>query len=206
MHAVTESRPGSSALSLVIANLVAIVLAVFEGWDLGELMLVYWAQSVIIGYFNVRRILDLNEFSTANFQINDVQPPANEQTKRSTAFFFAFHYGFFHAIYLLFLLSGDIFGGQRFQGSWLMFAVCVVVFFLNHRYSYLHNKEQDESRKPNIGSIMFFPYVRIVPMHLTIIAGGAIGTTTTPALLLFLGLKTAADLVMHEIEHARWRR
>jgi len=53
---------------------------------------------------------------------------------------------------------------------------------------------------------MFFPYIRIVPMHLTIIfAGNAIeqGSTITGLMVLFLLLKTAADAIMHWIEHRK---
>ena len=49
---------------------------------------------------------------------------------------------------------------------------------------------------------MFFPYLRILPMHLTIIVGGAIGSAGTGALLFFLVLKTIADVIMHRIEHS----
>jgi hypothetical protein len=202
MHAIVESRPGSSALSLVTANLITIVLALYEGWNLHELMIIYWAQSVIIGYFSILRMLDLKQFSTENFTMNGVRPPETAKTKRSTATFFALHYGGFHAGYLAFLVAGE----QYFQGSWLVLFICAAVFYLNHRYSYFHNKELDENRKPNIGIIMFFPYARIVPMHLTIVIGGAIGPTTTSSLLLFLGMKTVADVIMHKIEHARWRK
>ena len=201
MHAAVESRSGSSGLSLLAANLLTIVLALYEGWDLREMMLIYWAQSVIIGYFNVRRILELHRFSTENFQMNGVRPPETPKTKRQTATFFALHYGFFHAIYLVFLLTGT----EEFQGSWLMLAACTIAFYLNHRYSYLQYRDEDRKRKPNIGNIMFFPYARIVPMHLTIVAGLAVGTTTTTGLLLFLVLKSAADVVMHLVEHSRWR-
>lgn len=202
MHAAVESRSGNSGLWLLGANLITIVLALHEGWDLQELMLVYWGQSVIIGYYNFRRILDLNRFSTENFKMNGVRPPETEKTKRQTATFFALHYGGFHAGYLVFLLSE----GQGFQGSWLMLFICAVGFYLNHRYSYFHYREQDQNRTPNIGTIMFFPYARVVPMHITIATGNAIGPTTTSSLLLFLVLKTAADVVMHLIEHSRWRK
>ncbi len=201
MHAAVESRAGTSGLWLLGANLVTIVLALYEGWDLTELMLIYWAQSVIIGYFNLRRILDLDQFSTENFQMNGVRPPETRQTKHKTAAFFALHYGGFHAAYLVFLLSE----GQGFHGSWLMLTVCTVAYYLNHRYSYFHYRDEDRSRKPNIGIIMFFPYARIVPMHLTIVSGHAVGVATSSGLLLFLVLKTAADVAMHLIEHRRWR-
>ena len=48
---------------------------------------------------------------------------------------------------------------------------------------------------------MFWPYARILPIHLTIILGTGV-MDGSHALILFLGLKTAADLVMHAIEHA----
>jgi hypothetical protein len=202
MHAITKSSPISSTCSLIIANLIAINLAVYEGWNLQDLMVIYWTQSVIIGYFSYQRILDLKQFSTENFQMNGQRPPENQKTKRSTATFFAIHYGGFHAAYLFFLLSNQ----QNFQGSWLVLFICVVVFYLNHRYSYDYNREMDQNRKPNIGIIMFFPYARILPMHLTIVAGGSFEPTTTWALLLFLGMKTVADVIMHTVEHARWRK
>ncbi len=201
MHAAVESRAGSSGLWLLGANLVTIVLALYEGWDLTELMLIYWAQSVIIGYYNFRRILDLKRFSTENFELNGSRPPETVQTKRKTAAFFALHYGIFHVAYLSYLIGGE----QQFRGSWLMLIVCTAVFYLNHKYSYFHYRDQDQNRKPNIGVIMFFPYVRIVPMHLTIVLGNAAGPTTSSSLLLFLVLKTAADVAMHLIEHRRWR-
>jgi hypothetical protein len=49
---------------------------------------------------------------------------------------------------------------------------------------------------------MFFPYGRIIPMHFTIIFGGWFGAESTGALLIFLVLKTLADVIMHMAEHA----
>jgi hypothetical protein len=189
-------------MSLVIANLIAINLAVYEGWNLKDLMTIYWAQSVIIGYFSCRRILDLKQFSTENFTKDGVRLPENAITKWGIALFFALHYGSFHAVYLGFLIGGD----QEFQGSWLVLFICVVVFYVNHRYSYVYNKELDENRKPNIGTIVSFPYARIVPMHITIVVGDILGAPTRGALLLFLVMKTVADVIMHKVEHSRWRK
>jgi len=45
-----------------------------------------------------------------------------------------------------------------------------------------------------------------VVRHLTIIADDAFGNTSTPILLLLLGLKTLTDVLMHRIEHAAWRK
>lgn len=190
-------------LTLIGANLIAIILAVVEGWDLHVLMLVYWAQSVIIGYFSVRRMLDLKEFSTEGLSQSGRVLNSTPATQKRIAHFFALHYGGFHLIYLAFILMGE---GNAFREDWLYLAICVAAFFYNHQYSFKTNRERDRNRKPNIGNIMFFPYARIIPMHLTIIAGGAIGSASTGVLILFLGLKTAADVVMHKVEHAHWRK
>lgn len=204
MHAIVEEKPVESVRSLVIANLIAIVLAIFEGWQLRELMFVYWAQSVIIGYFSFRRMMDLKEFSTKGVRQNGRAVQPTEKTKKSMAWFFAVHYGFFHVGYLAFLMADY---NEPFQGSWFFLGICVAVFYLNHRYSYVEHRESDALRKPNIGTIMFFPYARIIPMHITIIIGGAMGHASTGAMLLFLGLKTLADVIMHKVEHhSGWRR
>lgn len=203
MNSNTETRPGGSVITLVGANLIAIVLAVIEGWDLHTLMLIYWAQSVIIGYFSVRRMLNLAAFSTDGLRQNGRVLEATPATQKSMASFFTLHYGTFHLVYLVFLLTDE---RNAFQGNWLYLLLCIAVFFFNHRYSFVEHRESDRSRVPNIGNIMFFPYLRILPMHLTILAGGAFGAAATGTLILFLGLKTVADVIMHKIEHANWRK
>lgn len=52
---------------------------------------------------------------------------------------------------------------------------------------------------------MFTPYLRIVPMHLTIIFGGLF-VHTGAGLLLFGTLKTAADVAIHVVEHMQIKK
>jgi hypothetical protein len=78
---------------------------------------------------------------------------------------------------------------------------CTALFAANHRYSLRYNLERDLARKPNIGTIVFFPRARVIPMHLTIILAANFAGHSIVSLPLFLGLKTAADVLMHVIEH-----
>lgn len=55
-------------ISLIAANLITIILAVLGNWDLATVMFIYWAQSIIIGFFTVMNILLVN-----------VPPPATGQ-------------------------------------------------------------------------------------------------------------------------------
>ncbi len=188
-----------SLLSLLCSNAATIFFAITENWNLSTVMWVYWFQSVIIGFFNFVRILGLKEFSTEGFKINGKPAAPTQQTKFFTAFFFLIHFGIFHLVYFIFLLTGamtKIYGSTPGTTELKYIGLTAVLFFLNHLFSYFYNKPRD-TKKQNIGSLMFYPYARIIPMHLTIILGFKFGNV----LPLFLVLKTFADLVMHIMEH-----
>ena len=201
----SEAAPGWSAdgsiWSLVAANCLALGTALYQDWGATSLMLLYWGQSVVIGVANVFRMLALDRFSTVNFTINDKAVDPTPATKRQVAAFFAFHYGMFHAVYLGFLLADSRSGSEFAPWFW----VCTAGFAANHLWSYRYNRDIDRQGTPNIGTLMFTPYVRIVPMHLTIIFGGLLAHTDA-GLLLFGALKTIADVVMHAVEHRQLAR
>ncbi|MEE4360612.1 MAG: DUF6498-containing protein [Pseudomonadales bacterium] len=185
-----------SLWALVAANLLALILAFSEHWSLGSLMQLYWAQSVIIGLGQVLRILSLRAFSTDGMTMNDRPVAPTEGSKRQIALFFLVHYGIFHAVYLAFLVM-DI-GAPPFDA---FFFTAIAGFLIHHLFSLRYNIEVDRRGKPNVGTLMFTPYLRILPMHLTILFGGLFDGGAG-ALLLFGLLKLGADVGMHLVEHA----
>jgi hypothetical protein len=158
-----------------------------------------------IGWYSGRRILALERFSTENTE--GFTGGTDEEIKRRTAKFFAMHYGIFHLVYLLFMLSfvgaGKLPGGLQVAPitgndvAWI--AVASLIFVLTHRASFRRNIEHDRHGRPNIGALMFLPYARVLPMHLAIILGLILGHAG--AILLFGILKTIADVGMHWVEH-----
>ena len=183
-----------SVWSLVAANILVLIVSVIEDWSLGNMMLVYCVQSLVIGVSYFMRMLSLDKFSTKNFKINNRSVEPTRSTKIQTAIFFAFHYGFFHLVYLLFLFSGKY--GDL--GVDIGLYLCSIGFMINHYYSYRYHRESDRRGTPNIGTLMFTPYARVLPMHLTIIFGASM---IGGGVLFFGILKTIADVVMHQIEH-----
>src|SRR3990167_41606 len=147
---------------LLFSNLVTIFFATKEGWNLSTIMWVYWFQSITIGFFNFARILQLKEFSTEGFKINGQPAQPTQSTKIFTAFFFLFHYGFFHFGYLIFLLTGTFAKSYEQSLSSIelkSILLAALIFFINHLFSYFYNRPRD-TKKQNIGSLMFYPYVR----------------------------------------------
>ncbi|MCU0653023.1 MAG: DUF6498-containing protein [Candidatus Pacebacteria bacterium] len=197
---VNSSLRDPSLYVLLLSNLATAYFAVVEHWSLPSVMLVYWQQSVTIGFFNFIKILQLKNFSTEGFKINGKQPLPTRGTQIQTAFFFLFHYGIFHAAYFAFLAGMFSMAGDN-RGAEYLFTVSAI-FFLNHLFSYLYNRPWAEE-KQNIGTVMIGPYARIIPMHLTILfaipAGFIFGAAGS--ILIFLVLKTLIDAVTHVVSH-----
>ena len=185
---------------LVLSNAITIIWALMEGWSVGIVMWAYWSQSVSIGILWFFKILCLKDFSTKRFTINDKPVGATAETKIQVAFIFLVHYGMFHFCYG---------GGLRSLYQSIKPATIlpiVIVFFAYECFSFFHNRKWRDKSKPNIGKLMFFPYIRIFPMHLSFMAGGALihyfgGTFSSPAMLtIFMLIKSAADVYMHAVE------
>jgi hypothetical protein len=186
-------------------------------------MWVYWAQSVIIGIFTVLRILMLKLKVKSKSGLSIFPDMQQDQAlgsllggrqgryaaKAMAALFFISHYGGFHFVYLIFL-AALTFGNlapirgladqQVFAFSGILIAM--VLFFVNHLYSFIHNFEAD-SKTESLGRLMSYPYMRILPMHFTLVIGITIAVIvgSRAALLLFLILKSFVDLMMHVKQH-----
>lgn len=190
------SPPRSSARTLILANGATLIAALVFEWEPAWLLWPYWIQSVIIGWYARKRMLALVQFSTAGFTSNDEPVPENEAGKRSTANFFVLHYGFFHLGYLVFLLAQ-----HRVSGVWnmLILVACGVSFVLSQRTTYAAQHAFDLRGKPNLGRLMFTPYLRVLPMHLGILFGSGLGGGAG-LLVSFTVLKTLSDIGLDALD------
>ena len=203
-------------VSLIAGNLLTIVLAVLGNWDLATVVFIYWAQSVIIGIFAFLSILFTDTSAMADGITETTTLPDGSKLVRKgnpgtfkvlMAGFFAFHYGFFHLIYFFFIVDSGIFGPVGFSDPGI--ANSCGLFFAIHAYSFLYHRQRGKAAVADMVMQFMEPYDRILPMHLTIIFGsfiilglGFFGiTTVTPVLVLFLLLKTYADVAGHLKKH-----
>jgi hypothetical protein len=187
-----------STLVLVAANLVPLAGVLFLDWRLGDVMVLYWAESAIVGVFNVFKMAVIDRVAVW------VAGP-----------FFLAHFSAFMAIhflfiYMLFVRGLDVQGtgmplsevADMFVQLWPALLALVVshgfsffVNFLGHR-EYAGRRLKDQ---------MAEPYTRIIIMHVTLILGGFIVMAlkaALPVLVLLIGLKIAADAKAHVKQHA----
>lgn len=196
-------RPSVSPIQAIVAtNLATLVAALIQGWGMIQLLFPFWGQSVIIGLYSLLRI-----GKAAGW---DLRYPL----------FFLAHYGGFHAIYLFMLIaltgsadaqgmvpvlnknSGEMM--QLYAGTYtpldgVIYLGLIVGFWLTHRASHRRYLATDLASRPSAQKLMSVPYLRIFPMHLTLILGVILGGPGT--VFFFMILKTIADLLMHRVEH-----
>ena len=205
-------------ISLLFANLVTIVFAVLNHWDAATVMFIYWAQSVIIGFFAVLTLLSLKitDVEMTGKTSSGKKDPPRKLSRREILFgkaiiagFFTLHYGFFHWAYYSFIVDSGLFGPVE-TGSTGILLTCGL-FFVNHLYSYFYHRKNQWQGFDAVSDLFIGPYQRIIPMHVTIVFGGIIllilqmvGIDATLAVLvIFLLFKTWADLGGHIQKHAR---
>lgn len=189
-----------SVIALLIANLLPLYGVVALGWDLISLIMVYWLETGIIGFFAILNIA----LVTGPMALLLVP-------------FFIVHFGGFmagHLIFLIMLFSAEqVAGFSRIPGfvretiasKGLWFAVAGL--FVSHATAFVVYvlipwlravwRGTLNTRGVETGPIMVAPYGRIIIMHLTIIFGAILVTTFNnklALLVLLVALKTATDL------------
>jgi hypothetical protein len=187
----------ASAIALVLANLIPLAGALLGYWSSYELMLLFWAENVVIGLFQLLRmgtVLVLRR----EMQMLFLMP------------FFTVHYGLFtyvHGTFLALLLGGGVTLEaavvELVSPEALPWALLALV--ASHGLSFALNfLGEGEWRRVEPKALMKQPYGRVVLLHLVIIFGGVIAMAAndaTIALAMLVVAKVAMDLRAHWREH-----
>ncbi len=187
---------------LVAMNLVPLGGAIFAGWDVGFILLVYWAENLVVGFYNVLKMAIARGGKERWHPVSLGLIP-----------FFAVHYGIFCLVHGVFVLvlgqSGKSFRGDPIDALlgnlsggllWPMLALVV-----SHGCSFLQNYVgKGEYKTRSVQSLMIAPYGRIVLLHVVILFGGFVVmlfNSPLPLLILLIGLKILIDLFLHAAAH-----
>lgn len=200
-----ELHSQASTIALVVSNLLPIIGVLFFGWSLFLMLLLYWVENVIIGIFNVVRMITV---VCAN--------PREEGCGALIGIpFFIVHYGAFCAghgyflvgMYCIGALQGsgavelnEVWPRMLSDGTLIGLAVAVAGIAISHWVSYVTNFVRNGEYRNPTEDLMGRPYGRILILHFTIFLGGfLIAWTKQPiALLVLLVLiKTWVDLILH---------
>lgn len=188
-------------------NLLPLVCAVTFGWSLPSLMLLYWAENVIVGVINVAKMI----VSSVN------KGMAKKLSLLFDVPFFVVHYGMFcavHGVLILVLFNGEperSFDDPRELPFYFLqqihldgfLALNLLLLATLHLYRFVF-----EWLVPGIWRTtdpfvqMFMPYGRIIVVHIAVLVGGFIASFaggTWVAVLLLALLKTVLEAGAAEI-------
>ena len=208
---------------MTAANVVPLFGAIFWDWEAFNIVLLYWAENLAVGFYNILKIA----FAKAPH-------PAGHLGKLFLIPFFTVHYGGFTGVHGIFVLAMFKKEGPSSQSGddWPCFFVFVQMLLnvikqayaamstemrlallalcLSHGVSFVHNYLlKGEYAKASLPKLMASPYGRIVVMHVAIIAGGfltmALGSPLG-VLVVLVVLETAIDVKLHLWEHKKAKR
>lgn len=218
------SRTG--LVALVVANLFVALQTLQHEWGYYQTLLIYWSEVVILGAYNVARLMVVGIFGarplgTWAARWVDLGSRFNRfiYTAIGTGFFvvkfaaFALSVGLFVLLLPAFLRPGQ--GGASIHralvdaGPGLLTATGALC--LSHGVSFVRNfllgREYD---RVSIVSLVFAPYARMSLVGAVLLLGIAIarlvpalGQETAFAVVMVL-LKLLADMVTHTLEHGRY--
>jgi hypothetical protein len=205
----SSSSPVAIAL-LLIVNFIPLVGAIFWGWSVFTLLILYWLENGIVGVLNVLKMaLAQGPLDTR------AGPPevVNAASRLTLIPFFIVHYGIFWVVHGVFVMNLPTFVGIGGLGAESpppqvdLVALGAVGLAISHGVSFLLNYiGRGEYRTARLGMLMFAPYVRLVVLHLTIIVGGILSISLgSPigSMIVLVAMKIAIDLAFHIREHRR---
>jgi hypothetical protein len=200
-----------SVIALLLANLAPVAGVFIFHWEVFPLMFLFWSENVIVGIFNVLRMI------FAMFFRERVLPAIP---------FFCVHYGMFTFVHGFFIM--EIFGGgvKQFENFfnpldpgtyWQIFwqimrenhlGWAVLGLAVSRGISFVTNYVgQGEYRRITAMQLMWQPYGRIVVLHIALLGGGILikaGHSPVAGLLLLIALKIFLDLAGHLRERRKF--
>ncbi len=157
---------------LLLSNLMPIVGALFFGWDVGVMMLAYWCETAILGFYNVLKIIKANGQLKVPDAVRRKWGQLNP-SKVGLVLFFIFHFGMFmfgHFIFLnilIFLKHPDFF--TVLLSSSHSFLISLFMTFFTHGVSFQKNFiEGGEWKRVDPVTQMTKVYGRVAFMHFSI--------------------------------------
>ncbi len=195
----------SSLIVLILVNMIPLVGVLFWGWSPMEIVYLYWVETLIIGLFNVAKMLIAAKSEMPIF------------LKIFLAGFFIVHFGIFcgvQGIFILLLGAGDVFteesvdadiASQEILQSFYALVWPTVLIFGSHLFSFFYNYiGKKEYKKSDPSVLMMQPYSRVFVQQFLAIFGTWLALAYAGRIWIMLIVviaKTLADAGAHLRAH-----
>lgn len=206
---------------LVLANLMPLIGVTFLGWDIFQIIILYWLETLVIGGFTVAKILNSGKPVVDASAIETVIDPKSGmvgyELKSNGDYVSEFTGKFIVFLGIQLLFIGLIFlPGMRSDHHFSQvitdtkqFIPAFLALIVSHGYSYFTNylgKKEFLAYSPK--EIILQAFSRIILMDIAVIVGMALAVefnydTSIVVLLILVLLKIIFDLTAHIFERIR---
>ncbi|MHC4169694.1 MAG: DUF6498-containing protein [Planctomycetota bacterium] len=192
-------------LALIAANVIPLFGAIFWSWDAFNIVFLYWAENVAVGFYTILKMAYAKVPGRAS--------------KKFTIAGFIFHYGWFTAGHGFCVVWFFAFSGREEAAVptflWKTAASvmspqmmgALLALFLSHGVSFVRNYLlKGEFASAHLDKLFFSPYPRMFVMHVAICAGMYLTErfgSPLGLLAVLIVLKTALDMIGHQREHEK---
>jgi len=128
-------------------------MGLLSGWNLGVLLVGYWAETLIVGCFTALRILATVTYSWAAIP---------------TLFFFLAHFGIFCSVHGVFVLQLFWPSAKPFIVESPLFAASLIAFAASQGLAFVSDVGNSAHVNPN--QLFSAPYPRVITLHMAILA------------------------------------
>ena len=187
---VTLNQPLFPIILITLSNLVPLYGIVLLGWNLSVILLLYWLESLVFGFYAILKMMIAPGGLKKFFLIP----------------FFCIHFGGFMLVHLLAIITFLVkfFDVAGLDANQIKFYLLTA--FLSHGASFILNfVGKKEYQRSSVDREMASPYKRIFLMQFTIVIGAFLYLTlkfnSTAILILLILAKTGADLFSHITQH-----
>ncbi len=204
VRSLRNSSPIALA-SLILANLYPCFAVLFLGWSVGDIVILYWAESLIIILYTRLKmhflVRDWDHYEPGEDKLLKDGVP---QPPRRIPDFFLFFYCFFSFGHGLFTF---LFFAHALSFTWGSFFMALAIMILSHGVSFVTNYMwRKEYERTTLEVLFKLPWKRLLLLHVLILGVGFLIAVipiinSIVSLLLFTGLKIACDLRAHLKEH-----
>lgn len=194
------NMPHANALPMIVlSNLLPLAGVLFAGWDVFTLLVFYWCETLIIGFWTVVTMALFK--GEVTWSMDGPTHPASPSAA-GAATMIAFHAGFFMAIH--FFMMAQLYG-EGWPGATRSVTAFVETFLIGqklwpmlalvflHRAAIFFEERKQTSLLPTVAGL----YTRIVVMQVVIVIG-AWGVMLTGSglfgLILLIAMRVALDL------------
>lgn len=216
-----------TGIMIISANSIPAIGVIFLKWNPYMILLIYWGESLIIGVFNILKMIISGAIQDHKFS------PPGFTAGAGLSLFFTVHYGMFMfvhgvfiVIFMLIATPGDSPGSEPpadpFSAIKMLLPgemtvieflesefAAIAALFISHLVSfYLNFIKTGEYNYTTADNYMARPYKRIIVMHATIIFGAFAlfisGFKSVVFIIIWIGLKILSDLKMQVSETKKY--